>query len=337
MKLEQRISAFNDLGHELRKLLTGRFEKVAKEAERKNPWFTEENIRQALTAIIDNLEKDQLVKWTGSYQLDPPAPKTIGVAMAGNIPLVGFHDYLCILLSGHRAQLKLSSQDDVLLPFINEVLLSIEPKFSDRVQMADRLQGYDAAIATGSDNTGRYFSYYFKHVPHIIRKNRSSCAVLMGEETDEELESLGGDVFSYFGLGCRNVSKLYIPEEYDLVKPLRVWEKFTDLTNHNKYANNYNYQKSINLVNLRHFYDNGAILLIESEELVSPISIVYYERYSDQEDMNSRLSKNRHKLQCIVSANAWYKGSVNFGRAQFPKVDDYADGVDTLRFLSDLK
>lgn len=336
MKLEERIKAFNDLGQEIKSLSSDQSQTLSKKAERQNPWFTSDNVELAINGICNFLNEDELQKWTSNYSLNPASPKTVGVAMAGNIPLVGFHDYLSILIAGHRAQIKLSSQDDVLLPFVNDLLVAIEPRFADRVQVAERLHDYDAAIATGSNNTGRYFSYYFKHVPHIIRKNRSSSAVLIGEESDAELEKLGDDIFSYFGLGCRNVSKLYIPEEYDLVKPLRVWEKFIELVNHNKYANNYNYQRTINLVNQKHFYDNGVVLLIESENLVSPISVVYYERYSDQEDLKKRIAKNADKLQCTVSANAWFNDSIEFGKAQLPGVDDYADNVDTLKFLSSL-
>lgn len=336
MKLEERIKAFNDLGQEIKNLSIDHFKSLSKKAVHQNPWFTNNNVKLALDGICEFLKEDELCKWTSNYNLNPASPKTVGVAMAGNIPLVGFHDYLSILIAGHRLQIKLSSQDDVLLPYLNDLLLTIEPRFADRVGMEERLHDYDAAIATGSDNTGRYFSYYFKHVPHIIRKNRSSCAVLMGEESETELEKLGDDVFSYFGLGCRNVSKIYIPEEYDLVKPLSVWENFIELANHNKYANNYNYQRTINLINQKHFYDNGVVLLIESENLVSPISVVFYERYSDQEDLKKRMSKNVDKLQCTVSANAWFNGSIDFGKAQLPKVDDYADNVDTLKFLSSL-
>ena len=336
MKLEERIKAFNDLGQEIQSLSSDQFTLLAKKAERQNPWFTIDNVKLAIHGICKFLNEEDLLRWTSNYNLNPATPKTVGVAMAGNIPLVGFHDYLSILIAGHRAQIKLSSQDDVLLPFINQRLFSIEPKFADLVHVEEKLHDYHAAIATGSDNTGRYFSYYFKHVPHIIRKNRSSGAVLIGEESDAELEKLGDDIFSYFGLGCRNVSKLYIPEEYDLVNPLRVWEKFIELANHNKYANNYNYQRTINLVNQKHFYDNGVVLLIESEHLVSPISVVFYERYTDQEDLKRRISKSIDKVQCMVSANAWYNGSVDFGMAQQPDVADYADHVDTLNFLASL-
>lgn len=336
LKIEERLNAFNDLGHELKNISSADFEVLSKKAERQNPWFTTDNIQLAFDGIIKMLDRNQLEQWVSPYDLNPTQSKSIGVALAGNIPLVGFHDYLSILISGHRAQLKLSSQDDVLLPYVHQRLTDINRSLGEKVNIVERLHAYDAAIATGSDNTGRYFSYYFKHVPHIIRKNRSSCAVLLGEEVDADFEELGKDIFTYFGLGCRNVSKLYIPEEFDLVQPLRVWEKFVDLTNHNKYANNYNYQRSINLVNLRHFYDNGAVLLIESESLVSPISVVYYERYTDQDDLKNRLGRNENKIQCMVSKKAWFNGSLDFGSAQIPDVHDYSDGVDTLAFLSKL-
>ncbi|MEQ8424670.1 MAG: acyl-CoA reductase, partial [Cyclobacteriaceae bacterium] len=284
MNLEQRIEALAKLGARLKDEYHIGLQAIIDEAEKKNPRFTRDNITLAFNGIDRYLQSDKLQKWTASYQLQPSTPKTVGVAMAGNIPLVGFHDYLCILISGHRGIIKLSSQDSTLLPYIHNLLAEAAPKLGDQIQFEERLQDYDAAIATGSNNTGRYFSYYFREVPHIIRQNRSSCAVLIGEETEAELEALGDDVFTYFGLGCRNVSKIYIPDEYDLVPLLRVWEKFIDIVNHNKYANNYNYQRSIHLINLKHFYDNGAVLLIESDQLVSPISVVYYERYSDQQD-----------------------------------------------------
>ena len=216
------------------------------------------------------------------------------------------------------------------------MLARIEPRFADAASFEERLHGYDAAIATGSDNTGRYFSYYFKNVPHIIRKNRASCAVLLGGETPGELEALGNDVFQYFGLGCRNVSKLYIPEEYDLIPLLKEWEKFSPLVHHNKYANNYNYQRSIHLTNRLPFYDNGAILLVESNKLVSPIAVVYYERYSDQKDLQRKVGLHREKLQCVLSAKGWFKGSIEFGKAQKPELEDYADNVDTMGFLTAL-
>ncbi len=337
MNLKERISAFSKLGKQLQSLDSSSFQLVVKKAQQKNAWFTIESINRALEGIVHMLQEEALKKWASSYDLQSSTSKQVGVAMAGNIPLVGFHDYLCILIAGHNAQIKLSSDDAALLPYLHEQLIHLEPRFKDRVTFEERLRDYDAAIATGSDNTSRYFSYYFKDVPHIIRKNRSSSAVLIGEETEAELDELAKDVFTYFGLGCRNVSKLFIPEEYDLVPLLRLWEKHSDIVGHNKYANNYNYQKTIHLINLKHFYDNGCILMIENDKLVSPIAVLYYERYSNQEDLNNRISKSQDKLQCIVSAKSWFKGSVDFGKAQLPEVWDYADNVDTMKFLSALK
>ncbi len=336
MNLEDRINAFCELGHRVKHVSGSLLETIEKKAAAKNPWFTPESVRLALGGICHYLKEENLGRWLKDYDLDQVQSKTIGVAMAGNIPLVGFHDYLCVLIAGHRSQIKLSSQDEELLPWLHEILTAIEPRFESRVTFVDRLQLYDAAIATGSDNTARYFSYYFKHVPHIIRKNRSSCAVLIGGETREELEELGLDVFRYFGLGCRNVSKLYIPTEYDLIPVLQAWEKFGDIVNHNKYGNNYHYQRSIHLMNQKHFYDNGGVILVEEEKLVSPIAVVYYERYSDQPNLKLRIDGTRDKLQCIASAKAWYQGSIEFGKSQIPDVWDYSDNVDTLRFLTAL-
>ncbi len=336
MNLEERIAAFSALGNQLERLGMDERKIIFKKAREKNPWFVDENIQLAFDGISIFLEREKLRSWAAKYPIEKRDSKTVGVAMAGNIPLVGFHDYLCILLAGHRAQIKLSGQDAELLPFVHAILTRIEPRFADFVTFYERLHHYDAAIATGSDNSGRYFSYYFKNVPHIIRKNRSSCAILLGGETNAELEELGNDTFHYFGLGCRNVSKLYIPEEYDLIPLLREWEKFTPVVHHNKYANNYNYQRSIHLTNLKHFYDNGVILLIESDKLVSPISVLFYERYSDQEDLRNRVALHNEKLQCILSAKGWFKGSIEFGKAQKPELEDYADNVDTMKFLATL-
>jgi hypothetical protein len=179
-------------------------------------------------------------------------------------------------------------------------------------------------IATGSDNTARYFEYYFRTKPHIIRKNRSSIAVLTGNETDDQLIALGKDVFSYFGLGCRNVSKLVVPEGYDFTRPLRLWEVYHDVSNHHKYVNNYDYNKSILLINGTHHFDNGFALLTPNEALVSPISVLYYATSAD-------LASD--KIQCIVGSGANY---IPFGTTQEPTLTDYADNVDTLKFLTGL-
>jgi hypothetical protein len=262
--------------------------------------------------------------------------KKIGIAMAGNIPLVGFHDLMCVLLSGHQLVAKLSSSDSVLMKFVRDSIISIDSSFADKLLFEERLNGVDAVIATGSDNTSRYFEYYFRNIPHIIRKNRTSCAVIVGEESPEEYSMLGKDIFCYFGLGCRNVSKIFVPENFDFPVMLKSLESFQPIVNHHKYANNYDYQKSILLINQTHHYDNGFLLLTENENLVSPISTVYYQFYKDQNDLSLKLQSMADKIQCIVSAQGWYKQSVPFGEAQFPLVSDYADGVDTMAFLQNV-
>jgi hypothetical protein len=247
---------------------------------------------------------------------------------------VGFHDFLSVLISGRKLKAKLSSQDSVLLAHLADRLIEIEPAFKGQIQWDERLHHIDALIATGSDNTARYFEYYFRNIPHIIRKNRSSCAVLKGSETIAGLHALGVDVFSYFGLGCRNVSKLYVPSGYDFIELLQTWEVSPKNIDHHKYANNYDYQKALLLVNKIPFFDNGCVLLREETALVSPVSVLYFEYYSDLHDLHQKIEVHREKIQCIVSEDGWFKNSEVFGHAQFPDVRDYADQIDTLKFLT---
>lgn len=332
MDLATRIIAFSELGNRIKTLnKTGR-EHLYERAGLSNAWFTAASVQKALDGITKFLDSETLRSWTSQY---PTAPnqKIVGIAMAGNIPLVGFHDLLCVLISGHQALVKLSSQDALMEVLINW-LIEIEPRFATKIKMEERLNAAEAMIATGSDNTSRYFEYYFRNRPHIIRKNRSSCAVIMGEEPAETLTELGKDVFTYFGLGCRNVAKVFVPEEYTFIKLLDSWASYIEISNHHKYANNYDYQKSILLINQTTFLDNGFVLLTESANLVSPISVVFFERYLDQTDLQQKIQSHGEKLQCIVSANGWYPNSVAFGKAQQPEVLDYADNVDTMKFLS---
>ena len=333
MILEERIDSFAQLGVIIKGLSSSELQVLCIRAKLENPWFTEENVLHALEGITQFLDKETLQQWTRPYSLDKVISKRIGVAMAGNIPMVGFHDLLCVLISGHIVVAKFSSQDTVLMDFICQQLKRINPAFDQKIFIEDRLTGIDKVIATGSDNTGRYFEYYFRNIPHLLRKNRSSCAVIMGEESEAQLVELGKDVFSYFGLGCRNVSKLYLPEGFDMIKLMKAWEAYLDIANHHKYANNYTYQRSILLMNQIHFYDNGAVILSESKLLVSPISVVYYEYYKNLEDLKNILDQHQEKLQCIVSANGWYQQSVAFGKSQLPEVWEYADKVDALKFL----
>lgn len=337
MLQSDRIEAFVKLRHALQTMDSRERAALASAAKNENGWFTAESVNMALDGICKLLEPDILSAWTRRYPLEPKAPATIGVAMAGNIPAVGFHDYLCVLLAGHHLKAKLSSSDTVLLKFIHQQLGQINPALTARVEWSDRLNHTDAMIATGSDNTARYFEYYFRGIPHIIRKNRSSCAVIVGEEPEAEFVQLGADIFSYFGLGCRSVSKIFIPQDFDPAQLLTSWKSYAAVIDHHKYANNYDYQKSLLLLNQSKFLDGEIVLLRENDQLVSPVATVFYERYNSQDALRKRLEEEKKKIQVIVSAQAWYPGSIPFGTAQWPAVDDYADGIDTMKFLQGVK
>ncbi len=333
MKMEERIVAFSALGNLIEQLSEEEFQSLAEEIRRENPWFTEANVRMAVSGIAKFLNKEKLQGWTSSYTFNNN-PKKVALIMAGNIPMVGFHDLVCVLISGHHAMIKLSSKDSVLIKFLVHKLIGLSPQFENKIEFAERLKDFDAVIATGSDNSARYFDYYFGKYPNIIRKNRTSIGVLNGNESEEELVSLGIDVFSYFGLGCRNVSKLFVPNGYDLGRIYRSWEGYHDIVHHHKYCNNYDYQKSILLVNMSPFLDNGFVIFQENEKMVSPISVIYYEYYNTSSELTERLSTLKEKTQCIVGNSEW--SNIKFGQSQFPELRDYADQIDTLSFLSKL-
>ncbi|MEQ8926367.1 MAG: acyl-CoA reductase [Fulvivirga sp.] len=335
MTLEERINAFSQLGDKLKSLTDEEFEDLALNAQNGNSWFTYESVRSAIDGIITFLDKPTLNKWSSKYTLSKDS-KTIGTVMAGNIPLVGFHDLLCILISGHSIKVKMSSQDSVLMKFIIDSLIEIDPRLVQKIIIVERLKDIDAIIATGSDNSARYFEYYFSKYPHIIRKNRTSIGVLNGKETRQELKELGQDIFQYFGLGCRNVSKLYVPEGYNFNSFFESIQSFQSVGDHHKYNNNYEYNKSIFLVNSDKHLDNGFLLLRESSNLVSPLAVLFYEEYLDQDSLNHTLERAQEKIQCVVSNNRWYKNSFDFGEAQLPGINDYADHVDTMKFLNSL-
>lgn len=295
-----------------------------------NAWFTPESIEMSINNVADNyLQKEKLANWIKSYNL-PTNTKKVGIVMAGNIPLVGFHDFLCSFISGHYTKIKLSSKDNVLLKHIIEKLISWNSSVSELVEIADNLKGCDAYIATGSNNTSRYFEAYFSKYPNIIRKNRTSVAILDGAETQEEIKALGKDIYSYFGLGCRNISKIYMPENYSVEQFLNNLDIYKDIIHHNKYKNNYDYYLAIYLLNKVPYLTNDFTLAIENKDLFSPISTLHYEYYSDKNDVLENLQKNDN-VQCIVG-----EGHIAFGNAQLPSLDDYADGVDTMQFLSGL-
>ena len=333
MNLEERIAGFEKLGKYIGAIDEGELHDLADRAKQHNSWFTEDSVRLAVKGLLTYLNGANLRDWVGRYKIQPSnTPKTIAIVMAGNVPLVGFHDFLSVLISGHKVLSKLSSKDSILLPFLSNKLVELEPRFAPLIEFAEQLKNFDAVIATGSDNSSRYFQYYFGKYPHIIRKNRTSCAVLNGKESPQEIEALANDVFSYFGLGCRNVSKIFIPRNFDLVTLLDRWKGFEVVMDHHKYHNNYDYQKSILLINRNAFLDTGFVMLQESEKLVSPISVLYYERYDGEGDLALKLTENRDKIQCIVGKSV--PGSIPFGQAQSPRLWDYADQIDTLQFLS---
>lgn len=334
-----RLEAFANLGKYINDPANSEeIEEWIADSNSKNNWFTIENVKMAIDSISNGyLNEDALTSWLALYH-DPSESKKIGVVMAGNIPAVGFHDALSVLVSGHTLLAKTSSDDPVLIKHLFNKLIDLEPAFEPYVRFVDRLNEADAYIATGSDNTARYFHYYFANKPNIIRKNRTSVAILNGEETTEDYKALGNDIFQYYGLGCRNVSKLYVPEGYDFTKFYDSIESFSRLgLTHHKYFNNYEYNKSILLVNGIAHLDNGFLILTESNALVSPISVVHYQTYSSQEQLASMLEENAEKIQCIVAGtHSPIKNSIPFGAAQRPGLTDYADSVDTMQFLSEM-
>lgn len=334
----QRINAFINLGNFLTDPQNAYYlEELATAAYWKNNWFTPGNTIESLTAIGEKfLSEEKLTSWLNQYP-EPESSKKIGVIMAGNIPAVGFHDVLCVLISGHILLAKTSSDDPVLIPALLKKLTEIEPAYADYIQLVERLNDSDAYIATGSDNTARYFHYYFSKKPNIIRKNRTSLAVITGSESDEELKALGKDMLLYYGLGCRNVSKLFVPKGYDFSKffeAIQTTEQ--EYLNHHKYFNNYEYNKSILLINGVPHYDNGFLMLTENTATVSPISVVHYETYESLDTVKEYLDENAEKIQCIVSRSEALAGAVPFGKTQQPEISDYADSEDTMAFLTSL-
>jgi hypothetical protein len=300
-----------------------------------NGWFTPKQVHFALQSWSEALTQENLDEWLSAYGIAETRPKIVALILAGNIPLVGFHDFLCVLMAGHKALVKLSSNDDKLLPFLADYLIFLEPEFGNRIVFTEgKLEDFDAVIATGSNNTSRYFEYYFRDKPSVIRKSRNSAAVLTGNETRAELEALGGDIFRYFGLGCRNVSKLFVPRGYDFKDFFEAMYAHRDIIDYEKYANNYDYNKAVFLMSRFDILDNGFMTLKEDAAYASPISSVFYEYYDSLPSLESKLAEDAEKLQCIVSNTL--ENSVSFGKTQRPELWDYADNVDTLAFLAAL-
>ena len=337
MIIEDRIIAFKKLGD----FLTGfsseklnkdhRLEQTIQSSLSYNGWFTSANIRSSLSAICENLKTEKLIEWTSSYSIPVKIKKNVSIIMAGNIPLVGFNDFLCVLMSGHRAIIKLSSKDNRLLLPIIEELLKIEPRFEDDIKIVGKVENFDAVIATGNNESFKHFEYYFKSYPTLLRKSRTSVAILSGNESLEERKNLAKDIFLYYGLGCRNVTKLYVPKNYDLNLLFEVFYDYQDVVLNNKYANNYDYYRAIYMMGKHNILENGFLILKEDKTLHSPVSVLNYEYYVEKESLALQLDELKEDIQCIVGNDY-----IPFGQAQQPNLVDYADGVDTLRFLESI-
>ena len=338
MNIDDRIKSFALLGEILRNALSDndlRYSEdlnlLIEEQQIHNQWFTPRNVKFAISSIAQELTTENLSKWTSAYPGlgKNEKPLRAGVIMAGNIPLVGFHDFLSVLISGNILVAKTSTKDSGLIKYLADILCFINPDFSDFIIFTDKtLSEFDVIIATGSNNSSRYFEYYFGRYPHIIRKNRNSIAILTGEESADELTALGKDIFSYFGLGCRNVSKVWIPRGYELTELVAHWGSFGDLIYHNGYANNYDFNKAVYIVNREKFHDTGYLLLRENTALASPVSVLHYEYYDSENTVMQQTGLLSDMIQCIAG-----KKHLPFGTAQAPHLWDYADGIDTLDFL----
>jgi len=360
MEIDRKIEDFSRLGEIFRLLSSGeplpenwdsglveavgRLKKEAESAYLFNPWFIRHNVLMALGALGAMLTTENLTRWIQQYPLikHPETRKgvNIGVIMAGNIPLVGFHDFLCVLMSGNKLTGKLSSDDARLLPAVVSVLTQINPAYQDMIALTQKtITGFEAIIATGSNNTSRYFEYYFGKYPHIIRKSRYSAAILTGTEKKEEWSKLGFDLFSYFGLGCRNVSTLLVPQQFDVRELFAFWTEFSRIAEHDKYRNNYIYRKTVLEMTGTPYTDNGYCIFAEKDKtaLASPIAMVNIIRYSDPLQIEEYITTHRPDIQCIVTSKTDVYTSVAFGQSQYPSLWDYADGIDTMTFMTELK
>ncbi len=349
MKLENRIAGLASLGkfmeqfsstpfHENtgvahNQLFFDGFKHQVKLASESNGWFTPENLNYAFKVWSEQLEESNLLSWISDYNISDESQLTIAMIMAGNIPLVGFHDLICTLVCGHKALIKQSSNDIHLMPFLVKYLETMEPGFKGRISFTEgRLENYDAVLATGSNNTSRYFEYYFRDKPSIIRKNRNSVAVLSGQESAEQLKGLAEDVFRYYGLGCRNVSKIFVPNAYDFSQLFNAFYSWHEIINDQKYANNYDYNKAIYLMSEFDILENGFMMLKEDQSYASPIASLFYEYYDSPDQLREKLERDAGLVQCIV-AKGFIDDEVEFGRTQSPELNAYADGIDTVDFL----
>ena len=347
MKFRERVDAFVVLGEMLNEITISdssiyskKYKNILIEAENCNPWFTKRNVNHAISQISNILTLDNLCAWLEPYSInDEVYPKKVLIVMAGNIPLVGFHDFLSVVITGNISVVKLSNKDQVLFRFIISLLTKIDIRFDKYLLYIEDLsvKNFDAVIATGSDNSSKYFNYYFKNVPKIIRHSRSSICVIDGSEDENDLDGLARDIFMYFGLGCRSISKLYIPFGYDLDRLFAVFYDYKYLLDHQKYQSNYDYHKSIFLMGSNKFLENGFLIMKEDISIFSPVSVLYYEYYKEIDDIIDFVNENRKSLQCVVSKGLFSRElHVDFGCSQIPRLWDYADNIDTIEFILSL-
>lgn len=356
MSIKDRIPAFEKLGiflkqfrkpgnpnnfpdpwlEELNKVFFQPLETVIKSSYIHNPWFTEDNVRHALFSIGNSLNPEDLENWIGRYNIpdEPKEPKTVALVMAGNIPLVGFHDMLCVLLSGHNVLAKLSVKDEHLPKIMAEIIWFLDNDYEGKIRFEEgQIKNFDSVIATGSNNTSRYFEYYFGGYPNIIRKNRNSAAILDGNETTEELRRLSDDVFRYFGLGCRNVSKIFVPKDYDFISLIQSFSSYSHFADHHQWANNYEYQRAVHLIDQIPHIDTGFLIIREENALASPITVINYEKVGSTGEAFDLITRDSGNLQCVVGRPGLSDNIIPFGKSQEPNLNDYADNIDTMEFL----
>lgn len=346
MNVERRIRAFDQLGTQMLSELQQNgdtpLNRAIASAGEINQWFIRQNVVRAIDAIATQwLTRQTLHRWISEYpsdSLNGVTPKSIGVVMAGNVPLVGFHDLLCVLMCGYRFIGKFSSKDSCLMEALIDMLVQIEPEFADCITITQNyLTGFDAVIATGSNSTSQHFDYYFRGYPTIIRKHRNSVAIITGKESPSDIMGLGDDIFAYFGLGCRSVSKIFVPRGYNLIPLLDSFEKWNWLINHNRYANNYEYSRALFAMNQVKHLDTGFLLVAESEQIDSAVGVLYYEEYDSISEVEKLIGSSSDAIQCVVGLQSAHPTAIPFGAAQSPAINDYADGIDTLRFLFSLQ
>lgn len=343
LEVTDRVNSFSKLGEWLGKELDAvkegkenSLEEILRKTHDQNNWFTRESVLRSLRALNSWLQKDKLDDWVSYYHIGNPAnQKVVAIIMAGNIPLVNFHDLLGVLISGNKVLVKLSKQDSVLLPFLMEKLVAIETQWSGQITFTEeKLIDFDAVIATGSNNTSRYFEHYFGKYPHIIRKNRSSIGIIEPDMPKDDLRSFYNDIFDYYGLGCRNISFLMLPEKFEWDEFHNAWEGLENPLAHHKYKNNYDYYKSFYLVNKQPFIDLGMVMLTEGDQLSTSISVISYAYYKNEEEITNFIMQRQDEIQCVVSKKNYGNfATIQPGQSQYPGLMDYPDNVDIIQFL----